>query len=66
MKFNEIKNLVNLEKLYKIYCEQLLSLASGIFEYSGFDDTVDAWQLEKFMILQGFVGIGEAYKNVIV
>ena len=63
MKFNEIKNLVNLENLYKIYCEQLLSLASGIFEYTGFDETVDTWELEKFMILQGFVGIGDAYKN---
>ena len=63
MKFNEIKNLVNLENLYKIYCEQLLSLASGIFEYTGFDDTVDTWELEKFLILQGFVGIGDAYKN---
>ena len=65
MKFNEIKNLVNLENLYKIYCEQLLSLASGIFEYAGFDDTIDTWQLEKFMILQGFAGIGDAYKNEI-
>lgn len=65
MKFNEIKNLVNLENLYKIYCEQLLSLASGIFEYTGFDDTIDTWELEKFMILQGFVGIGDAYKNEI-
>lgn len=65
MKFNEIKNLVNLENLYKIYCEQLLSLASGIFEYSGFDETVDTWELEKIMILQGFAGIGDAYKNEI-
>ena len=65
MKFNELKDVINLKNLYNVYCEQLLSLASGIFEYSGFDDTIDTWQLEKFMILQGFVGVGDAYKNEI-
>ena len=59
MKFNELKDVINLKNLYNV------SLASGIFEYSGFDDTIDTWQLEKFMILQGFVGVGDAYKNEI-
>lgn len=57
--YNEV---MQLPFLYNMYIEQLLSLSSGIFEYIGFDETVDTWQLEKFLIERGFVGIGEAFK----